>query len=91
MQAEWLMQACAREPTEIAVGADDFLFRLGDTPRDLYLVAAGEGRARRYGNDGAEIVMRRSRAGELLAAADLGAPCYSCEGFAAIQRTTILP
>ncbi len=80
MQADWLIQACANELTEIAVGADEFLFRLGDTPRDLYLVAVGEARARRYGTDGAEIVMQRSRAGELFAEAGLVAPRYSCEG-----------
>lgn len=89
MQADWLIQACANELTEIAVGADDFLFRLGDTPRDLYLVVEGEARARRYGTDGAEVVMQRSRAGELFAEAGLVAPRYSCEGFCPVASRVL--
>lgn len=81
MQADWLIQACGSEIIETAVEADGFLFRLGDTPRDLYLIAEGEARARRYGTDGAEIVMQRSRAGELFAEAGMVAPSYSCEGY----------
>jgi CRP-like cAMP-binding protein len=81
MQADWLMQACGSEGAESAIEAGGFLFRLGDTPRDLYLVIEGEARARRYGTDGAEIVMQRSRAGELFAEAGLVAPRYSCEGY----------
>lgn len=81
MQIDWLMQACGNHFSENVVEPGDFLFRLGDTPRDLYLVAEGEARARRYGTDGAEIVMQRSRSGELFAEAGLVAPRYSCEGY----------
>lgn len=78
---DWLIQACGTDAGEIAVAANDFLFRLGDVPRDLYLVLEGEARARRYGTDGAEIIMQRSRSGELFAEAGMVAPRYSCEGF----------
>jgi len=81
MQADWLIQACGNEGAESAIEAGGFLFRLGDVPRDLYLIVEGEARARRYGTDGAEIVMQRSRAGELFAEAGLVAPRYSCEGY----------
>jgi len=81
MPANWLVQACGKDVVESTIEADGLLFRLGDTPRDLYLVIEGEARARRYGTDGAEIVMQRSRAGELFAEAGLVAPRYSCEGY----------
>jgi CRP-like cAMP-binding protein len=81
MQADWLVQACGSEAIETAVETGGFIFKLGDTPRDLYLVVEGEARARRYGTDGAEIVMQRSRAGELFAEAGMVAPRYSCEGY----------
>lgn len=89
MQADWLIQACGDHMTESAIEADGFIFRLGDTPRDLFLVASGEARARRYGTDGAEIVMQRSRAGELFAEAGLVAPRYSCEGFCPVASKVL--
>lgn len=89
MQADWLIQACANDFSEIAIGADGFLFRLGDVPRDLYLVAEGEARARRFGTDGAQIVMQRSRTGELFAEAGLVAPRYSCEGFCPVPSRVL--
>lgn len=78
---EWLLHSCRDEVNELNISADGLLFRLGDTPRDLYLIVDGEARARRYGNDGAEIVMQRSRSGDLFAEAGLVAPRYSCEGY----------
>jgi CRP-like cAMP-binding protein len=78
---DWLLHSCREDVSEITVEADDILFRLGDTPRDLYLISEGEARARRYGNDGAETIMQRSRGGELFAEAGLVAPRYSCEGY----------
>lgn len=80
-QTDWLLQTCGKDVFETAVEADGFLFRLGEVPRDFYLVVGGEARARRYGTDGAEIVMQRSRAGEFFAEAGMVAPRYSCEGY----------
>lgn len=80
-QTDWLIQACGKDVSEVAVEAEGFLFRLGDVPRDFYLVVEGEARARRYGTDGAEIVMQRARAGEFFAEAGMVAPRYSCEGY----------
>lgn len=86
---DWLIQVCGADAGEITVAADDFLFRLGDAPRDLYFVLEGEARARRYGTDGAEIIMQRSRAGELFAEAGMVAPRYSCEGFCPVSSRVL--
>lgn len=80
-QTDWLLQACGKDVVEISVAAGDFVFRLGDVPHDFYLVVEGEARARRYGADGAEIIMLRSRPGELFAEAGMVVPRYSCEGY----------
>jgi CRP-like cAMP-binding protein len=84
-QTDWLIEACGKDVIETSVAAGEFLFRLGELPHDIFLVVAGEARARRYGADGAEIVMQRARAGEFLAEAGMVAPRYSCEGFCPID------
>lgn len=89
LPTDWLIAACGADAEEIVLRVDDFLFRLGDTPRDLYLVLEGEARARRYGADGAEIIMQRSRAGELFAEAGMVAPRYSCEGFCPVATRVL--
>jgi CRP-like cAMP-binding protein len=86
-QTDWLLEACGKDVVTMTVAAGDFLFRLGDVPRDIILVVAGEARARRFGADGAEIVMQRARPGEFLAEAGMVAPRYSCEGFCPIDST----
>lgn len=80
----WLQEifAATSETSDYATG--DLLFRLGDTPQYLFLVLKGEARARRFGADGAQIVMQRSRSGDLFAEAGLAAPRYSCEGICAL-------
>lgn len=88
-QTDWLLQACGKDVSETAVAADGFLFRLGDVPRDFYLVVEGEARARRYGTDGAEIVMQRARAGEFFAEAGMVAPRYSCEGYCPVASRVL--
>lgn len=80
-QIDWLIQACGKDVSELTVKARGLLFRLGDVPRDFYLVVEGEARARRYGSDGAEIIMLRARAGDLFAEAGMVVPRYSCEGY----------
>jgi len=81
MNADWLQQVFEKESQESAYRTGDFIFRLGDAPRYLYLVVSGEARAQRYSPDGAEIVMQRARTGELFAEAGMVAPRYSCEGY----------
>lgn len=90
MKADWLQQVFEKESQESAYAAGDFIFRLGDVPRNLYLVLAGEARARRYSPDGAEIVMQRAHAGELFAEAGMVAPRYSCEGYCAQPARILL-
>lgn len=90
MNADWLQQIFGATSETLRVANDEFLFRLGDMPRHLFLILEGEARARRYGPDGAEIVMQRSRAGELFAEAGLVAPRYSCEGFCALPSRVLL-
>ncbi len=86
---DWLPHACGKDADEITISAKDYLFRLGDAPRSLYLLVEGEARARRFGTDGAEIVMQRSRTGELFAEAGMVAPHYSCEGYCPIDSRII--
>ncbi|MBI4757138.1 MAG: Crp/Fnr family transcriptional regulator [Betaproteobacteria bacterium] len=87
--ATWLGEAFGAAGKVQTVPAGELLFRLGDVPAALYLVLEGEARARRFSPDGAEILMQRSRAGELFAEAGLVAPRYSCEAFCPLI-TTIL-
>ena len=89
---DWLSQSFGPQAQAVTVGAGEFLFRLGEIPDSLYLVQEGEARARRYSPDGAEILMQRSRAGELFAEAGLVAPRYSCEGFCPLaSRVLCIP
>lgn len=80
-ETDWLLQACGKDVVAMSVAAGDFVFRHGDVPQSMFLVVAGEARARRYGADGAEIIMLRSRPGELFAEAGMVVPRYSCEGY----------
>lgn len=84
ISADWLGDAFADAGQVVSLDAGERLFRLGDVPAALYLVLEGEARARRFSPDGAEILMQRSRAGELFAEAGLVAPRYSCEGFCSL-------
>ena len=79
--SDWLERTFGRDERVVTVAAGDLLFRLGDVPQSLYLILDGEARARRYAPNGAEILMQRSRAGELFAEAGMVAPRYSCEGY----------
>lgn len=80
----WLAEALADDCREIVVPAGELLFHLGDVPASLFLVQEGEARARRFSPDGAEILMQRSRSGELFAEAGMVAPRYSCEAYCPI-------
>ena len=77
----WLVEALADTCQEIALSAGGLLFHLGDIPASLFLVLEGEARIRRFSPDGAEILMQRSRSGELFAEAGMVAPRYSCEAY----------
>lgn len=80
----WLVETLADTSREVAISAGNLLFRLGDIPASLFLVMEGEARARRFSTDGAEILMQRSRSGELFAEAGMVAPRYSCEAYCPI-------
>lgn len=84
MDADWLATTFDTSGRVATLAAGDLLFRLGDMPTSLFLVLEGEVRARRFSPDGAEILMQRSRAGELFAEAGMVAPRYSCEGCCAL-------
>lgn len=71
-----------------AVEAGDVLFRIGDAPRDLLYVTAGEIQLVRRGRDGKAIVLQRSRGG-FVAEASIDSPAYHCDAVASTAAEVI--
>jgi CRP-like cAMP-binding protein len=71
------------------VEAGDVLFRIGDLPRSVMYVTAGEVQLVRRGRDGKGIVLQRSRGG-FVAEASLDAMAYQCDAVASTAAEVIL-
>ncbi|HWL61346.1 MAG TPA: Crp/Fnr family transcriptional regulator [Steroidobacteraceae bacterium] len=72
-----------------AVEAGDVLFRIGDVPRSMLYVTAGEIQLVRRGRDGNGIVLQRSRGG-FVAEASIDATAYHCDAVASTAAEVIL-
>jgi CRP/FNR family transcriptional regulator, dissimilatory nitrate respiration regulator len=72
-----------------AVEAGEVLFRIGDMPRSLLFVSAGEIQLARRGRDGKDIVLQRSRGG-FVAEASIDATAYHCDAVAITAGVVIL-
>lgn len=71
------------------VEAGDVLFRIGDVPRSMLYVTAGEIQLVRRGRDGNGIVLQRSRGG-FVAEASIDATAYHCDVVASTAAEVIL-
>lgn len=79
-----LMALAARS----AAQAGDVLFRIGDVPRSVLFVLAGEIQLVRRGRDGKTIVLQRSRDG-FVAEASIDATVYHCDAVASTASEVI--
>jgi CRP-like cAMP-binding protein len=71
------------------VQAGEVLFRIGDAPRSVLFVCAGEIQLVRRGRDGKDIVLQRSRGG-FVAEASIDAKAYHCDAVASTAGEVIL-
>lgn len=68
---------------EIAVAANEHVFRIGAPVRSLFLVQEGSVHLERHSFAGARLVLQKAEAGDILAEASCFATHYHCNGIAA--------
>lgn len=74
----------------IPQNAGDALFRTGDSVQALYRVACGAMELRRVTPEGAELLLQRAGAGDVVAEASAYSRAYHCDGVVVATPTEVL-